>query len=195
MIAPRSAPPRLPLGDTATTYGRISRALHWGIAALTLWLFLGMGLGRVLGREHILAAAINAPHRAVGLVVFVLVLARLLWALVNLRNRPAYDSDLTGRAARVEHGILYLLMAVVPAGGLLGAYGSIAGLRAFGTTIFPEREEPIGWMVNMGQILHGELAWLLGLVVLAHVAMVLVHDRILRDGALGRMWGPPRGPR
>lgn len=178
--------------DTETKYGLVTRLLHWAIAGLILWQFLGMGLRLMLGR-HPVSAFFVGSHQGVGALLFVLICARVLWALVNTGRRPPH-SGLVGLAAKAGHFVLYALMVAVPVLGLLRAWGGTRGFAPFGVPIFAPRAEgeQIGWAVDAANLLHGELAWLLGAVVLGHVVMVGVHEGLWRDGTLGRMLGRSR---
>ena len=80
-------------------------------------------------------------------------------------------------------------MLAVPTIALLRAYGNDRVFAPFGFTIFPAQEPPIGWMVNLGGLLHGELGWLLAILVAGHIVMVGVHESMWRDGTLARMLG------
>ncbi|MFT3690092.1 cytochrome b [Paenirhodobacter sp.] len=180
------------IADTETKYGLITRLLHWSVAGLILWQFLGMGLRLMLGR-HPVAGFFVGTHQWIGALLFVLIVARVLWALINMGNRPPHEG-LLGLAAKAGHALLYVLMVAVPALGLLRAWGGTRGFAPLGIPIFAPRAEgeEIGWAVNAANLLHGELAWLLGAVVLGHVAMVGVHEGLWRDGTLRRMLGRPR---
>ena len=174
--------------DSAERYGLVSRVLHWSVAALILWQIVGMALKLILGRQP-LAAFFVGLHQPIGAILFVLIVLRTGWAFLNRGNRPDHGSGLLARAARLGHGFIYVLMLAVPALGLLRAYGSERGFAPFGVQIFAPRQEPVAWMVEAGSLLHGELAWLLAAVILGHVLMVAVHERMLRDGTLSRMLG------
>lgn len=178
----------LPLRDTSVIYGRITRLLHWSIAVLMLWQFIGMGLKLALGRVPV-AAFFVGTHQKVGTVLFALIVLRVLWAIGNRGNRPAHGDGLPGLAARAGHLALYAAMLVVPAAALLRAYGSDKPFAPFGFQIFPAQQPEIGWMVGVGDLVHGEGAWLLLVLITGHVMMVGIHEGMWRDGTLARMAG------
>ena len=183
----RTAPPVL-WRDTPERYGRISRLLHWGMAALILWQFLGMAVKLTLGRVP-LSGFFVGLHAPVGVTLFLLILARAFWALAMRHRRPAQATGLAGLAARAGHTALYLLMLIIPTLALLRAYGAERPFAVFGIPLFPARESPIDWMVSAGQLLHGTLAWTLCALVFGHIAMALLHQALWRDGTLTRMAG------
>lgn len=183
--------PRLPLRDTAKAYGKVTRLLHWGIGALMLWQFVGIGLRLLLGRHPVVAFFVGA-HQAVGSLLFGLIVLRLGWAALNRGHRPAHAAGLAGLAARLGHLTLYALMLLVPVAALLRAYGSDKPFAPMGFAIFPAQQPPIGCMVDLGNALHGAMGWLLALLIAGHVAMVALHEGIWRDGTLARMAGRGR---
>lgn len=180
------------IADLEQKYGLVTRLLHWGIAALILWQFLGMGLRLALGR-HPVSAFFVGGHQTVGFVLMVLIAVRAVWALVNMGRRPPHHG-LIGFAARAGHLALYGLMLAVPALALLRAWGGTRGFAPWGIQIFAPRADDaqVPWAVSAGNLLHGELAWLLAALVLGHVVMVGVHEGLWRDGTLGRMLGRAR---
>ncbi len=117
-MTPRS----LPLRDTEQAYGKVTRLLHWSIAALMLWQFFGMGLRLLLGRTPLVSFFVGW-HQPVGTVLFLLIVLRVGWALANRSRRPDHGPGFWGLAARLGHLALYLVMVLVPVAALLRAYG------------------------------------------------------------------------
>jgi cytochrome b561 len=180
--------PTLPLRDTERVYGRITRLLHWSIAALLLWQFIGMALRLALGRHPVVVVFVGS-HQKIGTVLVVLITLRVIWALANRGHRPGHGSGLLALAARFGHLLLYAVMMVSPVAALLRAYGSERPFAPFGFQIFAPQVPEIGWMVRAGDALHGEMSWLLLALVAGHVVMVGLHEGMWRDGTLARMVG------
>ena len=180
--------PKIPLRDTATVYGRVTRILHWSIAALILWQLFGMTLRLIFGRQPVVSFLVGW-HQPVGTVLFGLILIRVIWAFANRGNRPSYGAGLIGLAARLGHLALYAVMLVVPAVALLRSWGSERVFAPFGFQIFPARTTPVEWAVGLGDALHGEMGWVLALLILGHVVMVGLHEGMWRDGTMARMAG------
>lgn len=178
----------LPMKDTPLAYGRVSRFLHWAIAALLALQFLGMALGRLLGDESAIAGFFGGLHQPTGTILFLLISMRVIWALMNAGNRPEHGGGLLGTAARLGHMVLYLLMILVPFAALARAYGSDRGFAPFGFEIFAPKSPEIGWTGAIGSW-HGEMAWFFGALILGHIVMVGLHETMWRDGTLAKMAG------
>lgn len=176
----------MPLQDSPSRYGLITRALHWGMALLFLAQFASAIAHWALPRENALRDALWSYHVDLGITLFVLVLLRGVWGLINLQRRPEHSGAI-GAAAQAGHVVLYALMIIVPGTRILAAAGSDRGLSYFGMTIFAPREAEIAWMQGPSEW-HGELGWILGLIILGHIAMAVGwHHLVQRDGQLQRM--------
>lgn len=177
--------------DSPTRYGRISRWLHWGMALLFAWQFIGMGLRLALGRTPLVAVFVGS-HGSVGLLLLILVLLRGAWGLANRSRRPPHGAGWLGRAAALGHGALYLLMFVVPLLALVRAYGSGRPFVWFNTLpLFPAGPRDAALMAPANAA-HGVLAWTLLALVAGHAAMVLLHRWWWRDAVAQRMLGRVR---
>jgi len=175
--------------DTPQRYGLVSRALHWGMAAVFAWQFTGMAVKILVGRHPVTAFMVGS-HASVGTLLMLLVLLRGAWGLANTRRRPRHAPGPLGRLATAGHLLLYAMMLVVPSLALLRAAGSGRGLAFFGIPVFPPFEGgPVGWMVAPANAAHGLLAWTLLALVAGHVLMVVVHRWLWRDDVLQRMAG------
>ncbi|NUH63901.1 cytochrome b [Sulfitobacter sp. S0837] len=174
------------LQDTPHRYGPVSRALHWGMAALFALQFLSAALHWALPRENAWREAFWFYHADLGIALFLLVLLRGVWGLANINQRPSH-TGLAGKAANAGHLAIYLLMIVVPALRLLASAGSNRGLSFLGLQIFPPQQPEIPWTQIAAQW-HGELGWVLALLVLGHIAIAVGwHHLIKRDGSLQKM--------
>lgn len=174
--------------DTSERYGAVSRLLHWAVAVLILWQFLGMGLKLIFGRNDFVGFFVGT-HQPVGFVIFWLVVIRALWALASRKRRPEHGTGLVAKAAAAGHGLLYALMIAIPTLALLRAWGGTRGFAPFGIEVFAPREPEIAWATGLANLLHGELGWALAVLIAGHIAMVGVHESLWRDGTLRKMAG------
>jgi len=173
------------LGDNTDHYGRVSRALHWGMALLILWQFLSAG-AHLLLEDTAVEAFFWATHKPLGLLLFALIFIRMAWAIANLSRRPKSINS----AASAGHIGLYALLAIVPGLALLRQYGSGKPFEPFGIPVFLGFEgEKIPWMVAPGNLLHSWLGWLLLAMIVGHTFMAFWHRRNpTHTDVLSRMW-------
>ncbi|WP_405402709.1 cytochrome b [Paracoccus sp. Ld10] len=172
--------------DTPDRYGIVSRTLHWGMAILFAAQFLSAAAHWALPRENTLRETLWSYHTTLGATLFLLVLVRGAWGLANVPKRPP-QSGRVGQAAIAGHLAIYALMVLVPAVRLLASAGSTRGFSYFGVQVLPAREVEVAWM-QVASAWHGEMGWILALLVLGHIAMATVWHRLIRrDGVLGRM--------
>lgn len=181
--------------DTTLRYGYVSRILHWLMAVLFFWQFLGMTLRAILGRTPLVAFFVKW-HPVVGSTLLMLILFRLAWVWLNRYQRPSVIPPVstprhhTGiNWAKSGHMALYGLMFIIPLLGFIRLYGSGRGFAPFGIEIFAETGQEIAWTIALADALHGELAWLFFVLILGHIAMVYVHEKYQNDGTLKRMAG------
>jgi cytochrome b561 len=176
------------ISDSPNRYGLISRTLHWGMAILFAAQFLSAAAHWALPRENALRDTLWSYHPTLGMTLFLLVLLRGVWGLANIARRPSHGGTM-GRAAAAGHIALYGLMVIVPFSRLLAAAGGTRGLSYFGLQVFPARETEVAWMQTLSEW-HGEMGWILALLVIGHAAMAIIwHHLIKRDDVLTSMAG------
>lgn len=183
-----SYPARTPTGwcDSTGKYGLISRIMHWSMAALVAWQFLGMVLLSLLGKTP-LTLFFLGTHGSLGALLFVLLAFRLIWAACNAKNRPRYEATLGGLIAKLGHIALYSLVLIVPLAALIRSYGSDRAFAPFGIPLWDARAIPIDWMIALGDAVHGVFAWVLMAIIVGHSGMALWHRYVKRDAVWQRM--------
>lgn len=171
------------MSDSITRYGLISRFLHWFMAIGLLWMIFTAS-ARAIDKDGALTKAVFQYHSQVGFTILWLAVLRIVWALLQTKNRPE-----SGALAKLGHWALYLLMVIVPSLALLRTIG---GGRAFtylnSFPIVSASEEKTQWMVDLGNSFHGNLGWILFALIAGHILMVIKH-RITGTDVLPRMFG------
>ena len=178
------------LADTSarpSNYDSVAKLIHWtmALAIPTDW-FLAVI------RENFpqdVRASFMFWHKSIGLLIVALLVIRVLWRLTH----AAPDHEKTpwepwaGRAATAGHGLLYLLMIMVPIGGIMASFASARALPFFG--LF----EIVGpWAVKqpfakqIGEM-HELFAHLLLAVAFAHAVVGIFHHVVLKDRTLMKM--------
>jgi cytochrome b561 len=168
------------------TYSRTSKILHWLVAALIVaQLVIGWTMPHV--RKGTLPVGEIGWHVTVGVLIVLLVALRIVVRLA----RPPVDTvpvaGLLDRLGRAGHGLLYLLMAVVPVLGWANASS-----RDWDVGLSPlfnlPRLMPVGSPLghDLGDV-HGALALGMAVLIGLHVLAALVHHWVRRDDTLRRM--------
>lgn len=166
--------------DNKQYYGTISRLFHW-LMALCFAFMLFTAIMWSINEDYY---SLMGYHKSVGFILMVLVVLRAIWAMINLKNRP-HSSTI----AHLGHLVLYVLMIVVPAIGLIRQYGMAKGpLSVFGVEVMGTAPEKIEWMTNLGNAAHGKLAFLLFFLVAGHIVMAIVHQ-LKGEKIINRMIG------
>ena len=163
---------------------------HWTIAALVLInLFIG------LFHETLLEGIRTIPtHKAIGVTVLVLSIARLAWRLTHRPpGLPNHLREWERAAAKAVHWLFYALLLAMPLTGWLWSSDVT-------------RPRPFSWfglfdvpLFRVGHDLartlhdaHETLGLAMTGLVLLHIAAALRHHFVLRDQALARMLPQPR---
>ena len=128
-------------------------------------------------------------------MLLVIVAARVLWRLTHPAPRMSEAiPELERRIATAAHGVIYAVLVVVAGSGYVHVVGDgfpIEMMDALGLpTLLPLMPEVASW----ASLVHRFSTFLLVALVAVHVAEVLRHHLVVRDGTLARMW-PPLGGR
>lgn len=168
-------------------YSSSAIGLHWLVALLIFVTFpLGVYMHDLpLSPEKL---RLFSYHKWIGITILMLASLRVLWRLTH-QPPPLPDSIAAWQrhASRIVHGLLYVLILVIPLSGWL--MSSAKGVQTvwFGVVPLPDL---VGKNRALGELLtgvHQALNFgLLGLVVL-HVGAALQHHFIERQPFLQRM--------
>jgi cytochrome b561 len=167
-------------------YGLTAIAFHW----IAVVLIIGVG---TLGLLHdswpkrTQTFWINS-HALLGLLVWVLVMIRFWWRRRHAPPPlPADVGELARRLSGPVHGLLYVLMFIIP---ILGIVTFIWHGRVFNFGLF---QLNFGVHSNRAifhptEDIHGYLAYVLFALAGIHALAALWHHFIRHDGVLRRMW-------
>lgn len=177
------------MGRQEQHYKAPARWLHWGVAALVL-VMLPVGLLMVQdGWERTVQNRLFIFHKNVGVLVALLVVARLIYRFTNPPPKlPHTIPRWQKRVSAGTHGILYSLILLVPVSGYVRVRAGgfpIEVLDRFGIGTFMPRSDALAETAKSVHYLGG-LA-LMALIAL-HVGAALHHGLIKKDGVLQRMW-------
>lgn len=179
--------------EIALRYTSTAIVFHWLLALAIIGTF-GVGLYMSDLPFSVLRVKLINWHKWAGISILALSAMRVLWRFTH--RPPALSARVRAfmppwqhRAANFSHFAMYLLFFAVP---LLGwAYSSAAGLQIvwFGVLPLPDLL-PVDkeFAKEVLKPLHRYLAYLLGALVMVHVAAAIKHQFVDRDGLMSRMW-------
>jgi len=176
-------------------YDRVAIALHWliGVAILGQVTF-GFLLDEIAPRGTPARTEVINLHKSFGVVLGLLIIARLAWRLAHRPPRwPDAMPPWQRRAAEFAHRALYVCMVVTPLAGYLASNFSKHGVKFFGTPLPP-------WGADLPQVygffngIHIVTAYVFTALIAVHVAAALKHALVDRDGVFSRMLPRPHAP-
>jgi cytochrome b561 len=175
-------------------YSGLAMALHWLIAILVIvnWLLPDQFEG--LSPEEFMKAM--APHKAIGLIIFALVLVRIAWRLYKRPPPLAATLKPWERAlAKTVHGLFYFLLLGMPVLGYVADSFGGSDVDMFGLFTIPRLAvQTNNHFAHQIYEVHGTLGTILMLLVALHILGSLKHQFVDKDGDLYRMlpWGKPK---
>lgn len=191
--SPHATDPRPRRPPPSPRYDGFAILLHWLLAALIVG-SLGVGLYMTGLPFSPLRLRVYSWHKWAGVTILALSALRLLWRIGHRPpTLPASMSRLQLASYHVSHTLMYALFFAVPLSGW--AYSSAMGMPVawFGVLPLPDFVAVDHVFAEAAlQPLHKYSAFALGGATLLHVAAVLKHHWIDRDGLLKRMWPGPR---
>ena len=180
--------------DTKTKLSRTTVLLHWIVAITTIG---ALTIGVYMVENEV--KALYPWHMSFGQVIFVFVVAQVVWRLKNgwpetVREYPRAEQLL----ARIVHYSLLIGVLLMPVFGFLMSALSGNGVAFFGLELVGRNPDP----ANLDKVipLNGPIAglthtahWVVGYFLIAavvlHIAGALKHHLIDKDGTLRRMLG------
>ncbi|WDE13953.1 cytochrome b [Thalassomonas haliotis] len=189
------------LKNTADNYGTIAKWLHWGTAVLFLASYMSVYYRHWFTQEKTPEnwTALQL-HLSVGVTIAVVVVLRIVWRMTNRVPDLEPGSKLEHLAAHAGHYALYAIMIIMPVTGYVGTgvnteYFFLFDIPKFEDTqlfvslvseglglSFKEFEAPIDFI-------HKDIlgAWLVWILILAHVLAALYHQFFKKDRTLAKM--------
>ena len=173
--------------NTRNRYGLVQITLHWLSAALIAFL-IPLGLW-MTGLDYYDAWYKKGPdlHRAIGILLGILILVRLLARLLQTHPAPLNASPGAASVVRLVHRLLYLLPLLLVTSGYLLSTADGRAVEVFGWFSVPASLHGLEGQEDIAGDIHFALAMLLLAVVALHALAALRHHFILKDTTLRRM--------
>ena len=174
-------------------FGAGARLFHWLVVLLVL-VQIPAGIAMIApALEQQLIDRIFVLHKGLGVVLLVVVVARSLWRLTH-RAPPMSESipELERRMAVATHWVIYAVLLTVAGSGYVRVVGDGFPIEMMDALGLPTMLPLMPGVASWASLVHRFATFLLVALVAVHVAEVLRHHLVVRDGTLARMW-PPLG--
>ena len=176
-------------------FGSTAVSLHWTIAILMV---VGVVLGLVsasLAKTDPQRFVILSLHKSIGVTVFAITCARVLWRLSHQPPKFPAMGQLQRVVATATHVLLYFVTLAMPLSGYI-----FSAARGRVTSFFWLFEIPREVPLDQGlshtmEVYHRCGQYAIYALVGLHVAAALHHHFVLRDCVLQSMWPTSRGMR
>ena len=182
---------RIAAGDDKTNYDGVAITLHWLTALLVIVQFLMAVTWDYF--PHGTSETMQSIHVSLGVLLTVVVIARIAWRLMPGHQRPSIVSGWVRQASKAVHYLLYLLLVVQAGLGFAFRWAQGHPVSFFGLFAIPS---PYGAVEKVTrQTLHGlheKVGWGIVILALGHALAALYHHYGLHDRVLGRMFPPAR---
>ncbi len=167
------------------SYGSITKLFHWTMAIIILCLLV---VGFLL--EDLKMPILYKAHKAIGFLILLLAIARLLWRFANIV--PGYDKSLpkwVALSAHIFHYGLYALMILLPLSAFIASNAAqypVSFMFLFDMpSLFSAKDPALAKTLMQA---HSVLAIILVAAILAHLLAGLYHHFVRKDQVLLRMW-------
>ena len=175
--------------NTQSGYGWTAIGFHWLVAIAVVGLFaLGWWMVELTYYDPWYRQA-PAIHKSTGVLLFLVLTARLLWRWLNPSPR-ALGRPWERRLAGLVHGLFYLLLFALMTAGYLISTADGSAIDVFGLFSVPATISDLPEQEDIAGDVHRWLAWtVIGLAAL-HTLAAFKHHLIDRDDTLRRMLRP-----
>lgn len=182
----------MPAHNTDQLWGSVTKALHWSIALLIIgniiiaqWIStLEVG---VLGDPE-MWRFLTPLHKSIGMIALILIVIRLVWAFSG--TRPALPSGTPQWQRNLSysvHGLIYMLILLVPVIGYTTSAASGSHFELFGLFVVPNIVPENTVLVTVTYWVHFVGGWALAGLVALHAASALWHHFVKKDDILTSM--------
>lgn len=173
--------------NTKSGYGLIQIGLHW-ITTLLVAMLLPLGLW-MTGLDYYDPWYRRGPdlHRSIGVLLGLVMLARIAWRLFNPQPQPLSSSAWEIRLAKAAHRLLYLLPLLLVISGYLISTADGRPVDVFGWFELPATLQGIEGQEDIAGDVHFALAMILLTLIVLHLLAALRHHYVFKDATLRRM--------
>ena len=174
--------------NTEERYGYTAMLLHWLLGALLIGM-TAVGLYMTSLQDGDDKYALYALHKSIGIIVFALVVARILWRSNSVvPPLPSNLKRIEMELVQLTHKFLYVAMFVLPVSGYINTSAGDFKLDFFGLYNIPKVIPEDGFIEVLFLAVHTGIAYALIAFIVLHIGAAMKHHFILKDNVLRRMW-------
>ena len=165
--------------STSSRYGAVAQAFHWLTVILVLTAYV-LSKGDRYSLYSAAADGVRRIHETLGVLVFIVVVLRLLWRLIDSTPAKQPMSRWIAAAAKLVQFALYALLIAIPATAVFGTWleGIPVTLLGFDIALQIAQEHGLGQLIMEIHITLGNaILWVAGV----HAAAAVFHHFYLRD--------------
>ena len=173
--------------NTEHRYGIIAQLLHWSVVALVATQFV-LGVWAHSLPFSPTRLALLAWHKSFGFLILGVLLLRLLWRQLSPPPPlPATMPPWQQRAAKLSHGLFYVILIAMPLVGWASSSASNLTVSVFGWFELPTLLAPDKALARQLITTHVVMSWVLLANIVVHAGAALWHHFHDKDDVLKRM--------
>ncbi len=173
-----------PVDTAARRYDARTMFFHWATAILVVAQWLGAQTIDWFPTRELRVDA-RSVHITFGVVLAVLLAARIVWRLTQGRRLPLADKGAVNVLAKATHwGMYALLVAMLLLGFIVVWTQGDSIFNLFTIPAYDPKNQDLG---DWWQGIHGTVGWIILAFAGVHATAALIHRYVWRDGVLGRM--------
>ena len=186
VYCPKNRDNHMALKNTDTSYGWLSKSFHWVVALLIIGLLIVGNIMTDMDRGDT-RSTVYGIHKAAGILVLGLAIARLCWRIINVEPTHANIARWQKIASHAVHWTLYALMMLMPLSGWAMSSAGGHPVSFFGLFTLPPlvaTNPELGKFMNET---HELIGWAIVWLLAAHIGAALLHHFYYKDNILKRM--------
>lgn len=177
---------RIAAGDDGTNYDGVAISLHWATALLVVVQFALAETSDYFAKPT--QASMEALHMSFGVVLTLVILARLVWRLIPGHQISSLEIGWVRAASKAAHYLLYTLLAAAVALGFAVQWSRGHPVSFFGLFDIPGPFGPFDRPIRRDlKEIHNYVAWTIIIIAALHAAAALYHHYVVKDRVLQRM--------
>jgi cytochrome b561 len=174
------------LKTSGEKYGILRRFNHWVVGLMFIALLV-VGVYMSNFAQAPLKWDLYSMHKSFGVIIMLFIAARIIWLLFDNKIDNKSLTKFERIASASTHGILYLLMIIMPVSGMLMSMAKGYSVKVFDWFTLPMLVEKNETIATAASITHEFGGYVAIAMVLFHIVAALYHHFVKKDNVLRRM--------